>query len=91
MKGWTYKIGAIAEARGAPVIGLETAEAHLRVMMRDANTSNEIGQLRDAMHKAATMKLQPFDEMLTAWESGDVKAIQDTSMQRPCRAQDHAG
>jgi uncharacterized protein YbaP (TraB family) len=82
-EGVDNKISAIAAERGAPVIGLETADAHLHVMKRDATTTNEIAQLRDAMHKAATMKMQPFGPMLAAWEAGDVKALFATSMQDP--------
>jgi uncharacterized protein YbaP (TraB family) len=74
-EGVDNKISRIAEARGAPIRGLETSETHLAAMMRDANTSNEIGQLRDAMHKAATMKMRPFSSLLKAWEAGDPKAI----------------
>lgn len=69
-------IAKIAEDRGAPIRGLESAEVHLHALMRDANTKNEIGQLRDAMHKAATMKMRPFTKLLAAWEAGDPKAIE---------------
>ncbi len=82
-EGVDNKIAGMAEARGAPILGLETAEAHLHVMLRDATTANEIGQLRDAMHKAATMKMLPFSKMLAAWETGDVRAIRATSTQDP--------
>jgi hypothetical protein len=75
-EGVDNKLVKIAEERGAPVRGLESSEVHLRALMRDANTDNEIGQLRDAMHKAATMKMRPFDKMLKAWEAGDIKAIE---------------
>ena len=74
-EGVDNKISKIAEARGAPVRGLESSEVHLAAMMRDANTKNEIGQLRAAMHKAATMKMRPFSKLLVAWEAGDPKAI----------------
>jgi uncharacterized protein YbaP (TraB family) len=74
-EGVDNKIAKIAQERGAQVRGLETAEVHLHALMRDANTGNEIAQLRDAMHKAAIMKMRPFAQMLTAWETGDLKTI----------------
>ena len=82
-EGVDNKIAKMAHERGAPVRGLETAEGHLAVLMRDATTKNEIGQLRDAMHKAATMKMRPFSKMLAAWEAGDPKAIYATGSQDP--------
>lgn len=74
-EGVDNKIARIAEDRGAPVRGLETSEVHLAALMRDANTKNELGQLRAAMHKAATMKMRPFSKLLAAWEAGDPRAI----------------
>lgn len=79
-EGVDNKIAEIAQDRGAPVRGLESTQQHLHALMRDANTGNEIGQLRDAMHKAATMPMRPFGAMLTAWESGDPKAIAATNV-----------
>lgn len=74
-EGVDNKLARIAEDRGIQTRGLETADVHLRALMRDANTGNEIAQLRDAMHKAATMKMRPFAQMLAAWETGDTRAI----------------
>jgi uncharacterized protein YbaP (TraB family) len=76
-EGVDNKISEIAKARGAPIRGLETSQVHLHALMRDANAGNEIGQLRTAMHKAATMKMQPFAQLLAAWETGDTRAIHD--------------
>jgi uncharacterized protein YbaP (TraB family) len=74
-EGVDNKIYAMAQAKGASVRPLETAEQSLHGLMRDANMTNEMAQLRAAMHEAAIRPITPFTKLLAAWEKGDPKGI----------------
>jgi uncharacterized protein len=74
-EGVDNKIYEIAQARGANVRALESDEAQLHALMRDATPTNEMQQLRQAMHEAAVRPVAPFAKLLGAWETGDPKAI----------------
>jgi len=74
-EGVDNKIYNMASGRGAPVQGLETAEAGLSAFKRDATPGNEMALLRRAMHDAAVRPIAPFAKLLEAWERGDPQAL----------------
>jgi uncharacterized protein YbaP (TraB family) len=74
-EGVDNKIYDIAAARSAPVRGLETAEAGLQGLKRDATPTNEMAELRKAMRDAAARPVASFANLLQAWEKGDPNAI----------------
>ena len=74
--GVDNNIDAMAEARGVTDFrAFETADFQVHVLMGGATPDNEMSQLRDAMREASTRKITPFDTLLLAWETGDVKTI----------------
>jgi uncharacterized protein YbaP (TraB family) len=69
-------IDAMAEKRGITDFrAFETADFQVHVLMGGATPDNEMSQLRDAMREASTRKIMPFDKLLLAWETGDVRTI----------------
>lgn len=74
--GVDNNIHAMAEKRGITDFrAFETADFQVHVLMGNATPDNEMSQLRDAMREASTRKIMPFDRLLLAWETGDVKTI----------------
>ena len=79
-EGVDNKVYAMASARGITDFRhFETADFQLHVLMGNATPQNEVDLLRAAMRDAAVRPMTSFKKLLTAWETGDPRAIDATN------------
>lgn len=77
--GVDNKIYAMAVKRGVTDFrNFETADFQLHTLMGKATPQNELDMLRAAMRDAAVRPMLSSKKMLSAWESGDPRAIDAT-------------